>query len=340
MPCFKPRLSLTVKMHCFKQLAALLHAAVPLPRALHLLETTTPYPVLIPIYRALQMELQRGSRFSDCAYQHPLLFDAMSCQCIALGEASGQLDHAFTTLSQITETTYHQRLALIRTLAYPCFIFITGSLLLLSLLLFVVPRFEALFADNQHPLPILTRALFYLANHTFAGLLGLVLIVVILTIRAHQAGRHRLIKLPYLKQLQQDWQCHRCLQALSQCLHAGLPLAAGLQLASGFTSLPVLQAAIHDLRKQLYNGTPLAAAMQTHACFPAWVTALIKTGEESGTLDQLLQQACKHFDTLITERVNACIHSLQPLILLTQGVLIGGVVVGLYLPIFNLGTLI
>lgn len=337
---FKSSISLTVKMHCFKQLAALMRAAVPLARALHLLQTTTPHRVLVPIYMALQQELQRGSRFSDCARQHPSLFDAMSCQFIALGENTGQLDHAFTVLSQTTEKIYHQRLALIRTLAYPCFIFFTSTLLVLGLLLFVVPRFELLFTENHHTLPIITQTLFYIANHTLAGLLGFILCLIFLTLQVHQQDEKIFFKLPYLHHLLQDWQCHRCLQALSHSLTAGLPLEIGLQLASGFTNLPLLQTALCDVRQQLYAGTPLSTAMQAHHCFPAWAVALLKTGEESGTLDQLLQQACNHLETLVTERLNACIHSLQPLILLTQGALIGGVVIGLYLPIFNLGTLI
>lgn len=340
MPWFKSSISLSIKMHCFKQLAALVQAAVPLARALHLLQTTTPHRVLIPIYAALQQELQRGSRFSDCARQHPALFNAMSCQLIALGETSGQLDHTLTVLSETTQKIYHQRLALIRTLTYPCFIFFTSTLLILGLLLFIVPRFELLFTESHHPLPLITQTLFYIANHTLGGLLGFILCLILLTLHAHQQGEKLLSSLPYLNQLLHDWQCHRCLQALSHSLSAGLPLETGLQLASGFTNLPLLQAALNDIKQQLYAGTPLSTAMQAHHCFPAWVVALIKTGEESGALDQLLQQACNHLETLVNERLNVCIHSLQPLILLTQGALIGGVVIGLYLPIFNLGTLI
>jgi type IV pilus assembly protein PilC len=335
-----PTIPLKLKMHCFKQLAALVKAALPLTQAITLLEATSPHPALTRIFTALQTELAHGSRFSECARQHPLLFNALSCQLIALGEASGELDHALTSLSLATETLYQQRLKRINALAYPCFIFITSHALLFGLLFFVIPQFQTLFADHQNNLPLITQGLFLCANHAGLLLSSELLGFSLLVFAYHRRGLTIFMKLPYLGNLLQDLECHRCLQALSHCLQAGLPLTQGLTLASGFTDVPTLQAAIHDLRQQLYAGTPLGLAMQGHACFPPWITALVKTGEASGTLDHLLHQACQHYDSLITQRVQACLHSLQPLILLIQGALIGGTVIGLYLPIFNLGTLI
>lgn len=333
-------ISLKFKMHCFKQLAALTQAALPLTQALALLESTSPHPALTAIYAALQTELAHGSRLSECARQHPQLFNAMSCQFIALGEASGELHHALMRLSLATESLYHQRVSLLNALAYPCFIFISSNVLLFGLLFFVVPQFQTLFADHQHPLPILTQILFLLSNHAGWLLMSYLSSLGLLVFALHHQGLTVFTHLPYVGKLLQDFECHRCLQALSHCLHAGLPLTQGLSLASGFTTLPVLQAAMDDLKQQLYAGTPLALAMQGHACFPPWVTALVKTGEASGTLDHLLEQACHHYNSLITQSIEGCLQTLQPLILLIQGALIGVTVIGLYLPIFNLGTLI
>lgn len=339
MHFLRSRITLKHRADCYHQLATLTTAALPLTRIFQLLFETTSHPELKSIYQAMYHALQNGMKLSECAAHHPPLFDPLSLPFLQLGESSGQLDQSLLALSELTQARHQQQALLIQLLTYPCFLFLSSSALLICLLGLVVPRFESLFQARLSLLPICTRFLFFIANHLSFFLITCVMIMLLFLAYALRYKMRALLHFSFLKPLIYHWQCLHVLRALTHGLAANLPLETSLRLASQFASVPHLKATLLHVREELYSGNTLSHALATQKHFPHWITALIHTGEESGTLLTMLKHAIHRLENLTHQQIRTYTHLLQPLILLLQGALIGGVVVSLYLPLFNLGTL-
>lgn len=332
--------TLSEKALCFRQLASFLQAAIPLHTAFTLLQTT--HPRLQSLLAKIATYLHQGSPLSQAAKSHPDLFSPFAIELIHLGESSGQLDTCLLTLANTTEAELNARRQLKQALTYPAVLFVTSSLLLLTLFYSVIPRFAALYAGRMQALPALTRALFWASAHLHQSILLITLLLIgCLGARTWWLRDRPLMStLPWLRTFWLRAEVLRFIHGLALALNAGLPLDACLRLASHLCRDLSLQNAIHEIRHALHRGLPLHQAMKHHAHFPPLLTSLIQTGETTGRMEALLLQAHHQLEASLKHQLHQCAALMEPLILLIQGALIGGIVVGLYLPIFNLGTLL
>lgn len=332
--------SLSEKALCFRQLASFMEAGIPLHTAFTLLQAT--HPRLHARFASIANELHQGVPLSQAAKQQPALFSPFAIELIHLGESSGQLDACLLTLANTTETEHTTRLQLKQTLTYPVVLFVVSTLMLFTLFYAVIPRFAELYAARTASLPALTRGLFWMAAHFHqAGLTFFLICLIGLAVRVWYLGdRPVLSTLPGLRTFWVRANVLRFLHGLSLALNAGIPLDASLRLGSQLCRDPLLHHTIHEVRTLLHSGLPLHQAMKRHPVFPPLLTSLIQTGETTGRLDTLLMQAHHQLNESFKHHLHQCVSLMEPLILLIQGALIGSIVIGLYLPIFNLGTLL
>ncbi len=325
----------------FKQLAELMRAAFPLSQALTLLHQNHENSLIKNALPALHLQLTQGKRLSQAAAHVPALFTPYAQEMIQLGEHTGTLDQCLATLAQALDVEHTLKQQIKNALFYPCLLFITSSVLIFSLLIGVVPQFETIFKHHLASLPPFTLALFWLSHHCWLFLAVFLIASSTFIIWQKKSPVTAIIfQLPILNTYWQHYQRLQFLNAFAHALKAGLPLDAALKLSSNVTQSTLLQNAVRALRLQLHQGIPLHTAMQAQAYFPRTLLPFIQTGEATGQLDDLVQFAHLHLQTQWQHQLLKHTRLLEPLILLIQGALIGGVVIGLYLPIFNLGTLL
>lgn len=336
--------------HFFNQLTIFISANIPLAESLmflSLLQTKLP---LKKVIASLLVDIQGGIPLSETMAKHPTLFNPITQHLIHLGEQTGRLEKMLTAIALQCEShlAFHKRIK--QALFYPIIIMIFASFITFILLYFLVPHFAALFQDIKTDLPLLTRFIFSISAllHHYLWLILLIFAFLLL-----------FITLQYEKVLTLSYWCQRKFLAftiiqpyinklaltqfsrhLALTYDAGLSLLQALPLAAKTTHHQPLISLSYLLMNKTRNGVQLSQAMSISAFFPPLFIQFVKIGEESGKLDIMLDKyadiAEAELDTFI-QRLNVL---LEPLIMLCLGVVIGGLVVGMYLPLFKLGSVL
>ncbi len=322
-----------------RQFAILLTAGIPILKCLSLLEQSQNKIAMRLLLFSIRRELLSGKEVYASLRLHAHYFNELTCQLIRIGEHTGKLD---MTLNMIAEE-HEKQLAFMKriqqALFYPCLITIAAILVTISLFLFVIPRFAELFADSHVALPALTRFLFFLSSqlqqHIYFLLFPVIPVVIFLFYK--KQFFFTLCKLPIINTLAQKILLARFAKHLAITFAAGIPIIDALKLLAHSPSHPEFAQAIFHLRSKINAGFYLHQAMQTSSLFPDLMIQMVKTGEESGALDQLLFKLAGFFEADIDQMLNQFNRLLEPLIMLVLGVLIGGLIIGMYLPIFKLG---
>lgn len=323
-----------------RQFATLLTAGIPILRCCEMLEKSQVKISMRVLIYSIKRELLSGKDLYSSLYYHQQYFDALTCQLIKIGEHTGKLD---ITLQMIADE-HEKQLAFVKrikqALFYPCIISVMALVITTSMFLFVIPRFAELFTDTHVPLPTLTLWLFSLSlmlkKHCILLFLPAIFILLIL-IKKNILLRY-FSKLPLIHPFLQKIILARFARHLAMTFSAGIPVMSALKLMMhSHTSMEFTQAIIH-LRTRMNTGLQLHQAMQTLPYFPDLMVQMVKMGEESGSLDTLLIKIADFFESDIEQLVSQFSQLLEPLIMLILGVLIGGLIIGMYLPIFKLGS--
>lgn len=332
----------------FRQFAALIAANVPLPRCCGIIASCISHATLRHMAHALKHDLESGRSVFVCAQRFPALFSPLACQLIRLGEQTGKLEEMLHLIADNQEAQYQLQSQIRQALFYPGFILSTSLLMTLGMLIWVVPRFAALFENKLAELPLFTRFLFWLSARTSELLLGMTIGVLVLAICAAASTSFRqrcrrslthLSALPVIRHYRAKISLSRFTRSLSLTLAAGMPFSEGLRLAGETCQHAGLNSAIRQLRAKVHAGLPLHRSMETLPDFPAMLIQMVRVGEETGKLEQMLDKAAAYLESEVEGTVKKLSQLLEPLIMVVLGVLIGGLVVGMYLPIFKLGSL-
>lgn len=330
-----------------RQFSTLLSAGIPITRCMDILEkSTTSIKLRAALYK-IKQQLAAGHPLSHGLQQTPEWFDDLSCQLIQLGEKTGKLDTILASLADYHEKKSNLQRKIMQALLYPCVLSMTALGLTLCMVIFVIPSFATIFRDTTSTLPILTRAIFAFTRMFNQHLIFLCAACIsVLTACWHyhtrgllQAQLYALAKrIPHI---------HRCLHTLSLlrftrnlgiALSAGISILPALHQAASICGQGKMAQSILDVRAKVTTGVTLHHAMSSHSIFPSFVLQMVKVGEESGSLDSLLTQTANLLESQLESDITLLIQLLEPLIMLVQGVLIGGLVIGMYLPVFNLGS--
>jgi len=336
-----------------RQLASLLHAGLPLAPALELLAQASGRPGASGMPRiaaSLARDITAGVHFSDALRHHPAQFNALYCQLVKVGEASGALGAVLARVADDRERAAAQRAKVRATLTYPVAILLLAVAITAALLVWVVPTFQQIFDGFGAKLPLPTQIVIALsAAAPRWSLLALVGVLVAgfagaYVLRTSHAARKSFgrfsLQLPIVGPLLTTLCAARWSRALGTLLSAGTPLADAFDSLTHATGNAFFDTATTDIAARLRRGERLAAAMQATRCFPAEIVQPVAVAEESGALASMLNDVASLGDRQVDEKISTLASLCEPLVIMVLGGLVGGLVIAMYLPIIQLGNVV
>jgi len=333
-----------------RQLATLLHAGVPLLQAFDILARGESNAALKTLIRELRTQIEGGVALNQALRQHTA-FNALYCNLVAVGELAGMLDTMLERLANHLEKSEALRTTIRSALIYPSAVLAIAGLVLVLILVFVVPAFQNIFASFGAELPWLTQVVIALSEGLkryglwLLALSGLAVWWLKRQVQRRTEWRrflHRvLLRLPIAGSLTRHACTARWTRTLATLFAAGVPLTEALDAVQGVTGHVLFQEATQTIQAQLIQGQSLSLALEgTEGLFPPMVVQMCAIGEESGALDHMLEKTAEHYEREVDSTVARLSTLLEPFIMVVLGLLIGGLVMALYLPIFQLGQVV
>jgi len=266
----------------------------------------------------------------------------MTCHLIKIGENTGKLDVILNTMAETREKNSMLKKRAQQALIYPFFIIITAILVTFNMLYFIIPQFAELFSNSQIQLPLLTRLIFYfssvLHHYIYIIMMPLLFFPIIMNIKIKRHLKIFILNFPLIQAFLLKVTFAKFSRNLALTFSAGMPIPESLTLLIHADQPQQFIKAMLQLRHYIASGLQLHQAMSALPLFPDLMVQMVKIGEESGTLEHLLNKVANLFETDIENIINQLNQIFEPLIMLVLGVLIGGLVIGMYLPIFKLGN--
>ncbi len=330
-----------------RQLATLIIAGVPLIQSCDLLEKSQVKIAVRLLIYSIKREMLNGKAFFYSLRCHRHYFDELTCQLVNIAEHTGKLEIMLGIIADQQEKNLALKKKIKQALFYPCMMTLTALIITISMLIFVIPRFAELFHDTQITLPLLTIVIFYLSQQLQQHILLFAIVFVLtgllclyspMSIRFKQKMTQWMNQTPPLRYLLHKILLARFARNLAVTFAAGIPIHEALTLASHGSGNAEFDQTVLKMRQHLNAGHPLYHAMESLHYFPDLVIQMIKIGEESGMLVLMLNKLADFFEADIEQLIIQLHQLLEPLIMLVLGVLIGGLVIGMYLPIFKLGS--
>lgn len=333
-----------------RQLACLLRAGLPLLQTLEVLETSTNNLILKEFINQLSIYIKNGYFLAEALQKNRPYFSEFYCNLIALGEKTASLDLMLLRIAGHMEKNLKLKSTLTSALIYPCIVVVVAILVFFALLVGVVPQFEQIFREVGAQLPFLTRMVIYLSKFigsifTFTVLFFLAISVLFLYLQkkyiAIAIKRDKfLLKTPLLKKILAEVITARLSRALSTALISGLPLLDALQAIACMTRNHVYKKAILSSCELIQNGESFYQALRVQNILAPEVLQLIKIGEMSANLVEMLNNIADIYEEKIDYFVSNVAKLAEPLLIIILGAMIGGLMVAMYLPIFKLGGVI
>ncbi|VVE34940.1 Putative type II secretion system protein F [Pandoraea pneumonica] len=344
------RVSAADAANLLRRLATLLGAGVPLTAALDVLARGAHTRGLKRLAREIAQDVRQGLALAQAMSRATRHFSAIDCQLVAAGELGAQLPATLVRLSAQRDHTRALRDKLQRALAYPLTVLGIAIAVVIALLQWVIPEFERLFANAAGggvPLPPLTRGLIDLSRATLVdgpwllaamGAVGVALSVALRhSTRARRMRDRLMLGLPGIGPVLRMTCAARWARTLGTLLDAGIPLADAMDAAASACGNLVIREAAHAVHISVARGAPLAGALEANAHWPPVIAQLAVVGEESGTLGRMLNQAAGLLDEEAAHTLVSACATLEPMMITFLGLLIGGMVLAMYLPMFQLG---
>jgi type IV pilus assembly protein PilC len=335
-----------------RQWSALMSAGIPLSQAFELLSqsivgTRATQKAFGDTLQMLRTEVNAGQSLYIAFQKHPQVFNQHYCSLLHAGESAGILDKILDRLADTLEAHAALKAKLTNALIYPASILVIAVVVLVVILLWVVPVFEDVFKSMGATLPWATQQLInmslWIGDWASAMSLGVLALLALLR-WVHQTSyqfqiifENVIFHMPLLGPLYQTALIVKWAQTLSALLQAGIPLAEALGPASAASVSPNLAQATLDLTRRIQEGHSLSKAMSKSNLFSAMTIQMCAIGEETGSLDEMLQRAAKLMEFDVNQQIGNLSTLLEPVIMVVLGTLIGGILLALYLPIFNLG---
>jgi type IV pilus assembly protein PilC len=290
-----------------------------------------------------------GEKLSDGLRVHHSLFNPLYLSLVAAGERAGVLDESLATLVASLEASRELKKQTIGAAIYPTLVVATLVAVVSFLLTWVVPTFEELFTETGAKLPWLTEWVLLLSRLLLAyGVYGAIAVFVLATFCWHHLRQSALIKLrlhsiaftiPILRTIIQVRSAAQTARTLSALLRAGIPPIEALTITADVVTSPLTNAQLQIIREQVANGISLTASFSECQAFPQMLVQMIAIGEESGRMELMLDKAASFFEEELRTALRALMQAAEPTLILLVGVVVGTLVVAMYLPIFQLGSL-
>ena len=333
-----------------RQIATMLSAGVPLVQTIEMIGKGSSNGNAQRLLANIGNKLQSGVPLSECLREHPLYFDDLYCDLVRSGEQSGSLETIYDRIATYKEKAEALKSKIKKAMTYPIAVLIIAGIVTSILLIFVVPVFQNIFASFGAELPAFTLMVIGISNFMqkyWYFMLASIFLFGFLFRRAHRNSKtlrdnvdKNILKLPVIGELLKKAAVARYARTLSTTFAAGVPLVDALESAAGASGNAVFRDAILDVRSEVTAGMQMNLAMRNCNIFPDMVIQMVAIGEESGAVDDMLAKVANVYEQQVDDAVDSLTSLLEPLIMAVLGVVIGGLIIAMYLPIFQIGNVV
>ncbi len=333
-----------------RQMATMLRAGVPLLQSFDIVSRSHPNASMARLITDVRNDVETGTSLSAAFRKYPKYFDHLFCNLVEAGEQAGMLELILDRLATYQEKTLAIKGKIKSALTYPIAVMIVAMIVVTIIMLFVVPTFKDVFSQFGAQLPGPTLMVIAISNffvHYWYVLLGAIVLGGYFAFQSWKRSEavrtfvdRALLRLPVFGPLIVKGALARWTRTLSTMFGAGVPLVEALDSVGGAAGNIVYQRATEKIQQEVSTGSSLTLSMQSSQVFPPLVLQMASIGEESGSLDSMLAKVADIYEEEVDEMVKALSSLLEPIIIVVLGILIGGLVVAMYLPIFNLGKVV
>jgi type IV pilus assembly protein PilC len=333
-----------------RQLATMLAAGIPLVQGLEIVGNGHEKPTVQKLIMAIKADIEGGSSLHEALAKQPLYFNDLYVNLVEAGEHAGALEGLLDKIATYQEKTEAIKKKVKKALFYPTAVVVVAIVVTIVLMIFVIPEFESLFKGFGAELPAFTQLVInisHLVQHRGIFLLigiGAAVYAFLYFRKRSKVMRTFLdrlvLKVPVIGPILNKAAIARYARTLSTMFAAGVPLVEALQSVAGATGNIIYENAVLKMRDEVSTGQRLQRAMENVALFPNMVVQMIAVGEESGALDSMADKVATFYEAEVDNAVDSMSSLLEPLIMVILGVLVGGLVIAMYLPIFKLGEVV
>ncbi|HYB64062.1 MAG TPA: type II secretion system F family protein [Steroidobacteraceae bacterium] len=333
-----------------RQLATMLAAGIPLVQAFEIVGNGNEKAAMQKLILDVKADVEGGTSLHEALAKHPLYFDDLFVNLVEAGEQAGALENLLDKIATYKEKTEALKKKVKKALFYPAAVLVVAVVVTVVLLIFVIPQFQQLYKGFGADLPAFTQMVINLSAFVqhdgiyLAAVLGGLFWAFFYFKKRSKAMREVLdrlvLKLPVIGPILNKSAIARYARTLSTMFAAGVPLVEALDSVAGATGNIVYETAVLKMRDEVATGQRLQRAMESTGLFPNMVNQMIAVGEESGSLDEMSGKVATFYEAEVDNAVDAMSSLLEPLIMVVLGVLVGGLVIAMYLPIFKLASVV
>lgn len=332
-----------------RQFATMIDAGLPLVQGLEILHKQQANRTFRTVIKQVKENVEGGATFADALKKHPKIFDDLTVNLVAAGEVGGILDVILNRLA-----TYMEKIAALKkkvkgAMTYPAVVTVIAALVMAVILIFVIPVFSKMFSDFGSALPAPTQFVINLSNavrnyfHWFIPAL-IVLVLIFRKFRKTERGRdltdRLLLRLPVFGMLLKKVAVAKFTRTLGTMLSSGVPILEAMDIVARTAGNTVVEKAIIETRASISEGKSVTEPLLASGVFPAMVVQMISVGESTGALDAMLGKIADYYDEEVDAAVDALTSMLEPFMMVFLGVVIGGLVISMYLPIFKMASVV
>ena len=349
MPEFRGKVKLKELAVFSRQFSTMISSGLSLLRSLNILAEQTESKSLSKVVTEVRKDVESGTALSVALARHPKVFSRLYVAMIRAGETGGVLDTVLVQLAETLEKQVHLKQKIKSAMTYPVVVFVMVILIVAAMLIFIVPTFTNLYADLGGTLPVPTRILIAASKivSKFAPILLGLGIAGAWGFRRYVAterGRYLLdvvlLRAPVFGPLVHKVALTRFSRTLAVLMRSGVPILQALEIVSETVGNKVLGRAVLDVQRSVKEGESIAKPLSSHKVFPPMVVQMLAVGEETGALDTMLSKVADFYDQEVEATVEALTSLIEPLLIAFMGSAVGGMVVSLYLPMFQIINLI
>jgi len=332
-----------------RQFATMIDAGLPLVQCLEILASQQDNTTLKEILLKVKADVEAGSTFADALRKHPVVFNELFCNLVTAGETGGILDTILNRLAAYIEKSMNLKKKVKGAMVYPIAVLAIALVVVIGMLVFVIPVFQKMFADMGGTLPAFTQLVINLSDfmRRYFLLVAAALVVLYIAFRRYyktEKGQERidgyLLKLPVFGNLIRKVAIAKFTRTLGTMLSSGVPILEGLDIVARTSGNKIIEKAILKTKMSIGEGKTIAEPLGASGVFPPMVVQMISVGESTGALDSMLSKIADFFDDEVDAAVAALTSLLEPLLMVFLGSAIGAIVVAMYLPIFQMASIL
>ncbi len=349
LPIFKGRVKDKSVVIFARQFSTMISAGLPLIQCLEILATQEDNKTFKKVIKSIKDDIEGGATLTDALKKHPKVFDELFVNMVAAGEAGGILDTILNRLAAYMEKMMKLKSKVKGAMVYPATIVLISFGVITMLLIKVVPVFQKLFSGMGQDLPFATQLLIDLSDFvskSFIYIIASIVIGIVVFIRYYRTEVGRMtvdrfvLRAPIFGPLMRKVAISKFTRTLSTMMNSGVPILDGLEIVSKTAGNKVVEKALMETRKNIREGKTIAEPLQETKVFPPMVVQMIAVGEATGALDSMLSKIADFYEDEVDQAVSAMTSLLEPIMMVFLGGIVGGMIVAMYLPIFQIGALV